>query len=82
MTDLHATDKAAQALTSEEGGFPAQTQAPPGLTTEMDPHPDHGEDTWIGRDRLPGLKASSPAATRASAAPSPSRSLAKAPTSR
>ncbi len=57
MTDLHATDKAAQALTSEEGGFPAQTQAPPGLTTEMDPHPDHGEDTWIGRDRLPGLKA-------------------------
>ena len=57
MTDLHATDKAAEALTTDKGGFPAQTQTPPGLTTEMDPIPDHGEKTWIGRDRLPGLKA-------------------------
>ncbi|WP_040284183.1 SDR family oxidoreductase [Tessaracoccus massiliensis] len=57
MTDLHATDKAAEALTTDKGGFPAQTQEPPGLTTQMEPVPDHGEETWIGRDRLPGLKA-------------------------
>ncbi|GMA38938.1 SDR family oxidoreductase [Mobilicoccus caccae] len=42
----------------EEGKiFPSQQQTPPGLTGEMDPVPDHGEQTWRGRGRLEGLKA-------------------------
>ncbi|MDO5534593.1 MAG: SDR family oxidoreductase [Propionibacteriaceae bacterium] len=57
MTDLHANDRNARSLTIDEGGFPAQEQQPPGLTTKMDPQPDHGEETWVGRDRLSGLKA-------------------------
>ena len=57
MNDLHAIDRTAESLTSGEGGFPAQEQQPPGLTSAMDPHPDHGEETWVGRDRLAGLKA-------------------------
>ena len=57
MTDLHVIDRTARSLTSGKGGFPAQEQEPPGLTSRMDPHPDHGEETWVGRDRLAGLKA-------------------------
>ena len=57
MTDLHAIGRTARSLTIDEGGFPAQEQQPPGLTSEMEPHPDHGEETWVGRDRLSGLKA-------------------------
>lgn len=57
MTDLNAVDKAARDLASVDGGFPEQTQDPPGLTTEMTPVPDHGEKSWIGRGRLPGLRA-------------------------
>ena len=56
-TDLHAVDESAAKLAGPEGGFPAQEQDPPGLTTEMDPRPDHGEETWLGYDRLHGLKA-------------------------
>lgn len=55
--DLYAVDKAARALAGDEGGFPAQEQQPPGLTPPMDPHPDHGEESWVGRNRLSGLKA-------------------------
>ena len=57
MTDQFAADKAARELAGEEGGFPTQEQAPPGLTTEMTPVPDHGEESWVGRGRLEGLKA-------------------------
>ncbi len=57
MTDLEAIDRTARSLTTADGGFPAQEQQPPGLTSRMDPHPDHGEETWVGRDRLAGLKA-------------------------
>ena len=49
--------KKAQQLAGEDGGFPEQEQTPPGLTTDMDPLPDHGEQTWVGRGRLDGLKA-------------------------
>lgn len=45
MPDLHAIDRTARSLTNEKGGFPAQEQEPPGLTSKMDPHPDHGEET-------------------------------------
>ena len=55
--DLYAVDKAAQELAGPKGGFPEQEQQPPGLTPPMEPVPDHGEESWVGRDRLAGLKA-------------------------
>lgn len=57
MTDLSAIDRRAEQLAGPGGGFPEQEQAPPGLTSQLEPTPDHGEQTWVGRDRLPGLKA-------------------------
>lgn len=36
---------------------PSQVQAPPGLTTDMEPIPDHGEETYIGAGRLEGKAA-------------------------
>jgi NAD(P)-dependent dehydrogenase (short-subunit alcohol dehydrogenase family) len=38
-------------------GFPPQQQQPPGLTSAMDPLPDHGEETYVGHGRLEGLRA-------------------------
>ncbi|MBD8607313.1 SDR family oxidoreductase [Aeromicrobium sp. CFBP 8757] len=38
-------------------GFPAQQQEPPGLTSAMDPLPDHGDDSYVGHGRLAGLRA-------------------------
>ena len=49
-------DRAAE-LAGAKGGFPRQTQAPPGLTDPMEPRPDHGEETWVGRGRLAGMRA-------------------------
>ncbi|MGP7961247.1 SDR family oxidoreductase [Sanguibacter sp. A247] len=37
--------------------FPPQQQEPPGLTAPMDPQPDHGETSYVGHDRLRGLRA-------------------------
>lgn len=37
--------------------FPRQTQSPPGLTEDMNPTPDHGEDTYVGTSKLRGLSA-------------------------
>lgn len=36
--------------------FPAQHQPWPGLTSKMDPRPDHGEDSYVGSCRLAGRK--------------------------
>ncbi len=36
---------------------PAQQQTPPGTLGEMDPKPDHGEETYQGSGRLTGKKA-------------------------
>ncbi|MFF0905403.1 UNVERIFIED_CONTAM: SDR family oxidoreductase [Kocuria sp. CPCC 205316] len=47
----------ARAMADDEGGMPEQQQTPPGLTAAMDPVPDHGEASWVGRGRLEGLKA-------------------------
>ncbi|MCU1536583.1 MAG: short-chain dehydrogenase/reductase [Humibacillus sp.] len=49
----------AQALVRDDdkGGFPEQEQQPPGLTSEMDPRPDHGEESYVGHGRLVGLRA-------------------------
>ncbi|HET7799749.1 MAG TPA: SDR family oxidoreductase [Humibacillus xanthopallidus] len=40
-----------------KGGFPPQQQDPPGLTSEMDPVPDHGENTYVGHGKLDGRRA-------------------------
>jgi NAD(P)-dependent dehydrogenase (short-subunit alcohol dehydrogenase family) len=37
--------------------FPEQQQPWPGLTSKMDPKPDHGESSYVGSDRLIGRKA-------------------------
>jgi NAD(P)-dependent dehydrogenase (short-subunit alcohol dehydrogenase family) len=37
-----------------EGGFDEQEQSQPGLTNEMTPTPDHGEDSYTGSGRLEG----------------------------
>ena len=37
--------------------FPAQQQEPPGLTDEMQPRPDHGEESYEGHGRLEGKRA-------------------------
>ncbi|MGC3956083.1 MAG: SDR family oxidoreductase [Propionicimonas sp.] len=37
--------------------FPPQEQQPPGLTGEMHPRPDHGEDSYQGRELLVGRRA-------------------------
>jgi NAD(P)-dependent dehydrogenase (short-subunit alcohol dehydrogenase family) len=49
--------KHAQSLADDEGGMPEQQQSPPGHTDQMHPVPDHGEESWVGRGRLEGLKA-------------------------
>jgi NAD(P)-dependent dehydrogenase (short-subunit alcohol dehydrogenase family) len=36
---------------------PSQQQAPPGLTGLMEPTPDHGEESYVGHERLAGKKA-------------------------
>lgn len=47
----------AEDLATRDGGIPPQEQPVPGLTREMTPVPDHGEETWVGRGRLEGLRA-------------------------
>jgi NAD(P)-dependent dehydrogenase (short-subunit alcohol dehydrogenase family) len=36
---------------------PPQQQSPPGVTAEMNPKPDHGEDSYVGTGRLKDKKA-------------------------
>ena len=58
MAQSDIADRAAAMVRhDDQGGFPAQQQDPPGLTTPMHPQPDHGETTYVGNDRLSGLKA-------------------------
>jgi NAD(P)-dependent dehydrogenase (short-subunit alcohol dehydrogenase family) len=38
----------------EQGEFPEQPQTPPGLTSKMEPVPDHGEDSYVGSGKLTG----------------------------
>ncbi|SDL65510.1 SDR family oxidoreductase [Tessaracoccus oleiagri] len=37
--------------------IPSQQQEWPGRTAELDPQPDHGETSWVGRGRLTGKRA-------------------------
>jgi NAD(P)-dependent dehydrogenase (short-subunit alcohol dehydrogenase family) len=57
MTSSIGEHAASMVRDDEKGGFPPQQQDPPGLTTRMDPVPDHGEETYVGHGRLDGLKA-------------------------
>ncbi|MDO5683335.1 MAG: SDR family oxidoreductase [Propionibacteriaceae bacterium] len=57
MTDHQKVDRDAAAMVNDQGGFPEQEQQPPGLTDDMTPVPDHGETSWVGHDRLQGLRA-------------------------
>jgi len=36
--------------------FPAQQQQPPGLTGDMTPRPDHGEESYVGSGKLEGKR--------------------------
>ncbi len=47
----------AEKLVNDKGGFPRQQQTPPGLTNEMTPLPDHGEESYEGSGKLTGLVA-------------------------
>lgn len=42
--------------TPELADIPGQEQQWPGTVADLKPVPDHGEDSWIGRDRLPGKR--------------------------
>ena len=37
--------------------IPSQQQKWPGRTADLDPQPDHGETSWVGRERLVGKRA-------------------------
>jgi len=64
-----ASPAAAQPMAPSRGGkqdprtkhpkppFPAQSQPWPGLASQMDPRPDHGETSYVGSGRLRGRKA-------------------------
>jgi NAD(P)-dependent dehydrogenase (short-subunit alcohol dehydrogenase family) len=49
----------ARELATQDGepSFAPQDQEPPGLTSVMQPVPDHGESTYVGHGRLAGLTA-------------------------
>lgn len=57
MIEAEIARRAAQLANGPEGGFLAQQQQLPGETREMDPVPDHGEDSWVGAQRLQGVRA-------------------------
>jgi NAD(P)-dependent dehydrogenase (short-subunit alcohol dehydrogenase family) len=44
-------------MSEQKPGFPPQEQQPPGLTGEMRPRPDHGEDSYTGSGLLTGRRA-------------------------
>lgn len=53
--DLTRADESGDRLSQQ--GFPSQEQSPPGMTSEMTPTPDHGEESYRGHGRLGGMKA-------------------------
>lgn len=57
MSESELSTTAAAMTTGEDGGFPAQQQELPGSSARMEPVPDHGEKTWVGSDRLRGMRA-------------------------
>jgi NAD(P)-dependent dehydrogenase (short-subunit alcohol dehydrogenase family) len=57
MTESEIARNAERLVDPGSGGFPAQQQEPPGLTTRMNPMPDHGEKTYRGSGKLEGMRA-------------------------
>lgn len=56
--DTSRNEGPAEKATALQGeGFPEQEQRYPGLGSRMEPVPDHGEQSWVGRNRLEGLRA-------------------------
>ncbi len=55
--DNNPVAEKAESLVTDKGGMPAQTIERPGLTKELDPQPDHGEESYEGAGKLKGLKA-------------------------
>ncbi|MFB0835004.1 SDR family oxidoreductase [Arthrobacter halodurans] len=49
--------KNARDLADSGGGMAPQQQEHPGATALMEPAPDHGEQSWVGRGRLEGMRA-------------------------
>lgn len=44
-------------MTEPQPPFPDQSQTPPGMTSQMEPKPDHGEQSYKGSGRLAGKAA-------------------------
>lgn len=57
MSTTSDITRRAEEMTNDSGGFPPQEQRPPGLSYEMTPVPDHGEQTYRGSGKLQGMKA-------------------------
>lgn len=57
MVQSDIARRAKSLVDPDNGGFPEQQQEPPGLTSEMDPTPDHGEHTYRGSGKLTGMRA-------------------------
>ena len=57
MSHHNSIDEALHTTTPEPTSFPAQEQDPPGLTDQMRPRPDHGEESYVGSGKLLGLRA-------------------------
>jgi len=77
-TDIRAAARTKRCISKKEHvmdsvkpPLPAQQQQVPGTTAEMDPRPDHGEDSYEGHGRLNDKKAVITGGDSVSAAPSP-----------
>ena len=62
MTTNHSSAPAPAVLRDPRSAYrtepvPFQEQSPPGLTAEMHPTPDHGEESYVGVGRLTGRRA-------------------------
>ena len=57
MTQRQSFDQVLDTDTREPIDFPPQEQDPPGLTDEMQPRPDHGEESYQGSGKLLGKRA-------------------------
>ncbi|WP_232548194.1 SDR family oxidoreductase [Propioniciclava soli] len=44
-------------MSADLSKIPSQTQDWPGTVADLKPSPDHGETSWVGRDRLKGKRA-------------------------
>src|SRR5688572_29804113 len=51
------SDNPSERYPETKGGFERQSQRWPGATAPMEPRPDHGEESYVGSDRLVGKAA-------------------------